>query len=406
MTQTAQALHEGNITNHEPEPCPNNLAFKLPKRPETGPPIGLALSGGGFRATFAALGVIRYLADIGMLQNLWISSSVSGGSVTNSLLAKHWPDLRTRGFTATAVDELVIDPLVERIANESLQSHLYKNAWRAIGKKNRTDVLAWAFDKWFLGNMTLDQLDPGVRWVINAANMATASRFTFERTMVGDYVNGYLSTNEAKVKLALAAATSAAVPGLFSPIELKGMRFPCRGADTVSLLDGGAYDNTGIEVLNSSRYDKDLFTICLAAGGIFKVGGYAKIPLVRDLKQSHAVLYRQTRALRTRDMVSRFEHHNRKGLVFKLNTSQANVEQALTKDDDALERVGDFVSRHRVVDFYNQTELAYVHTTFKQFDEALSRRLIYRGWWNTGLGMAAFHPQMPQLDPDTQAPTF
>ncbi len=66
-----------------------------PAPPPNGPTIGLTFSGGGFRATLAGLGMIRYLADADLLKNVRYSSSVSGGSVTNGLLAKHWPALRT-----------------------------------------------------------------------------------------------------------------------------------------------------------------------------------------------------------------------------------------------------------------------------------------------------------------------
>jgi len=161
-------------------------------------------------------------------------------------------------------------------------------------------------------------------------------------------------------------------------------------------------DNTGIEVLNSDRFDK-VFTVCLAAGGLFKIGGYGKIPLVRDLKQSNAVLYRQSRGLRTRDMVTRFITGERKGLVFKLNTNQQGVEAASGASVDA---VREFVAKYPAVDTYNGGDLAFVGTSFDQFDEGLSRRLVHRGWWTTGLTMAAFYPEMAPLPTSTSAPVF
>ena len=120
-------------------------------RPAEPPPtdrvrIGVTLSGGGFRATFAGLGVVRYLADAGLLGDLRFVSSVSGGSVANGMIATRFPQLRDRGFTGAAFDELVIDPLAERVSSRSLKSKLIRNIWRTIGKRNRTDVLAWAFD--------------------------------------------------------------------------------------------------------------------------------------------------------------------------------------------------------------------------------------------------------------------
>ena len=95
-------------------PCGDALR-PAPPPPADNTPIGITLSGGGFRATFAGLGVIRYLADAGLLHDLRYVSSVSGGSVANGMVATRWAQLRERDFTAAAVDELVIAPLVERV---------------------------------------------------------------------------------------------------------------------------------------------------------------------------------------------------------------------------------------------------------------------------------------------------
>jgi predicted acylesterase/phospholipase RssA len=49
--------------------------------------IGVALSGGGYRAAAWALGVFLYLADAGLSRRVTTSSSVSGGSITNAAMA-------------------------------------------------------------------------------------------------------------------------------------------------------------------------------------------------------------------------------------------------------------------------------------------------------------------------------
>ena len=52
--------------------------------------LGLALSGGGFRATLYHLGVIRFLRDAGALQNVTDIASVSGGSILAAHLVLNW----------------------------------------------------------------------------------------------------------------------------------------------------------------------------------------------------------------------------------------------------------------------------------------------------------------------------
>jgi len=52
--------------------------------------IGLALSGGGFRATLFHLGVTRALAEAGLLSRVSHITSVSGGSVLAAHLVLNW----------------------------------------------------------------------------------------------------------------------------------------------------------------------------------------------------------------------------------------------------------------------------------------------------------------------------
>ncbi len=54
------------------------------------PRLGLALSGGGIRATLYHLGVIRFLKDAGQLQHVTDIASVSGGSILAAHLVLNW----------------------------------------------------------------------------------------------------------------------------------------------------------------------------------------------------------------------------------------------------------------------------------------------------------------------------
>ena len=51
---------------------------------------GLALSGGGFLASLYHFGVIRYLRDAGIIQNVNQITSVSGGSVVAAHMVLNW----------------------------------------------------------------------------------------------------------------------------------------------------------------------------------------------------------------------------------------------------------------------------------------------------------------------------
>src|SRR5436305_13757386 len=52
--------------------------------------IGLALSGGGFRATLYHLGLLRFLRDADLLRQVTHITSVSGGSIMAAHLVLNW----------------------------------------------------------------------------------------------------------------------------------------------------------------------------------------------------------------------------------------------------------------------------------------------------------------------------
>lgn len=202
-------------------------AASRPGRVVGRPTFALTFSGGGFRATLAALGVARFLADVGRLGDVRFISSVSGGSIANGMIAASWDALRRGGFASTALDDLVIERSSNQSRTSSLKTTLLSRLWRALGPRTRTDLLEEALDERFFHGVELESLDEQVRFIVNAANLTTGVRFAFERDVVGDYVLGLAPTTGTGISLATAVAASAAVPGAFAPVRLPKVRFPC-----------------------------------------------------------------------------------------------------------------------------------------------------------------------------------
>ncbi|MEU6378987.1 patatin-like phospholipase family protein [Streptomyces sp. NPDC046909] len=372
-------------------PCGDTLRPAQPA--PAAAPVAVTLSGGGFRATLAALGVLRFLSDARMMPELRYASSVSGGSIANGLLATHWPALKQRGFTTTAVDDLVIDPTIGKISSHSLKKALLRGLWRTAGPSTRTDLLARRLDEWFFDGTQLSDLDPQVRWILNAANLTTGTRFTFERDVFGDYTIGLAPTAGTNLKLSVAVAASAAVPGAFPPLLLDHEAFPC-GTGTPALLDGGTYDNTGSEAIDSEHY-RDVFLVILNSGGLLRPGAYGGLPIVRDLARANSLLYRQSTALRTRLTVERFQRGHTVGPDEPLPPgARRGVLMALATDfpdhgSGQLDKWRDSFPEHRT---YDGRDLSLVPTVFDRLPEPLCRALVYRGWWLTGAALATYHP--------------
>ncbi len=368
-----------------------------PQPPPGRPPLAVSLSGGGFRATLAGLGTLRFLADAGLLADVRWMSSVSGGSVANALVARSMPALRAAGFTRQAFDTVVLVPFVQQISTQSLTGRLVRRAWQVVGPKTRTDLLAEQFDELYFHGLRLADLDAEWRFVFNATNTTTGVRFGFERDVVGDYVIGQLATSATNLRLAVAVAASAAVPGLLAPLVLDGLpAFPCQHGRTVRLVDGGVYDNMGLEPVDDLT---EAFLVALNAGGLFVTGAYGKVPVVRDLQLAQSSLYRQSTALRRRQMVERFRAYealeNRKtgelagpapdwgrhGVLFGLATTIADDPRAVR-----------WRSVNPVVP--DPQRVAQVKTTFSRLDRGLCRDLVYAGWWLAGATVTMFHPHL------------
>ena len=384
------------------KPCGDEKRPRDPGRVDHGPTFALTFSGGGFRAALAALGVVRFLADCGRLGDVRFVSSVSGGSISNGLLACSWRQLREEGFTAEAVERLVIDPAIQSITGSSLKDEVLRNLWRTLGPQTRTHILAQALDRRFFRGRSLESLDQRCRFVINAVNLVTGVRFAFEQDVLGDYVVGLASTAGTGISVATAAAASAAVPGAFAPLAIHGIAFPCAQRGDPLLLDGGAYDNTGLEAFDGDRY-RDLFLIAMNAGGVFVTGRWGWVPIIRDLARANSTLYRQSTGLRTRLMVERFkasEAATAKGEAPPIWGRQG-VLMGLASDV-----IGANIDAWRIQHPEHRTwqgrDLALVPTSFDRFDRRLCRLLVYRGWWLAGATLLKYYPGL--VDPPKDAP--
>jgi NTE family protein len=193
-------------------------------------------------------------------------------------------------------------------------------------------------------------------------------------------------------------------------MKMENLPFPCAHRGTPALLDGGAYDNTGLEPLDGDGY-RDVFTVSLNAGGVFVTGAYGKVPLVRELSRSNSLLYRQSTGLRTRLMVDRFQawerwkkapagqprpENARQGVLFALATTLPG--------GSVPQEYLDFVAAHPEHRDYEGKDLAFVPTVFDQLSRALVNRLIYRGWWLAGASLARWHPGFAPLPNGTKPP--
>jgi NTE family protein len=118
-------------------PGPDTSAESGSAKSPDGPParIGLALSGGGFRAAFFHVGVLARLAETGVLPKVEVISTVSGGSIVGAayyLLLKRKLDEAPGPIGRTGYVEIVME--LERCLRAAVQENIRGRVFANLGK--------------------------------------------------------------------------------------------------------------------------------------------------------------------------------------------------------------------------------------------------------------------------------
>lgn len=232
--------------------------------------IGLALSGGGVRAAAFHAGVMRYLAERDLLQDVVHISSVSGGSLFIGMVFRladyHWPSSQAY---LNDIFPLIRQTLTKQSLQRSAATRILLNPfnWRFL--LSRANVLAQAIEALWDIKKPLSAIGASPVWSINCTTGETGRRFRFKGVTMGDYELGYADVDD--FSLAKAMAISAAFPGGIGPLTVKSGEFEWKKRkqweakkpeayklpyDRLHLYDGGLYDNLGIEPMFDAGQQK------------------------------------------------------------------------------------------------------------------------------------------------------
>ncbi|PAU93708.1 hypothetical protein CK503_11190 [Aliifodinibius salipaludis] len=256
--------------------------------------IGLALSGGGFRASAFHLGVLKRLEELKILPHLSNVSVVSGGAITGGLYALKCANHGNGHPGSYPINNLIRDlrPVFEMNLRRSflwgstgrtlktLKSFVSKNTYRNTNFVNELNNQLFNYE-------TLDKLPDWI--LINATNLTTGKNWKFFSDRVGDYLIG-ATDKTGKIQLAEAVASSAAYPIMVDPYPFKtnweDLKFSlldnrwrqppknkktntsqwrkrfgkAKGKLTLPIVDGGLYDNLGLNSLQSSRVTHAIYS--------------------------------------------------------------------------------------------------------------------------------------------------
>ena len=268
--------------------------------------VGVALSGGGFRASFFHIGVLARLAELDLLRHVEVISCVSGGSIVGAhyyLLLRKLLQERADG----AIDRDHYIALVKDLSSHFLagvqqnirmcvaaswpanvrmifQPSHYSRTTR-LGQLYETHLYALINDgeggspRWLNEAFIVPKSEQGYsdafspkddNWrrdakvpmlVLNATTLNTGRNWQFTASFMGEPVSYGTSADATErleavyfsaapdpwtqYRLGEAVAASSCVPALFTPVVIPEL-FKGR---TVRLVDGGVHDNQGIRAL-------------------------------------------------------------------------------------------------------------------------------------------------------------
>ena len=284
--------------------------------------IALAMSGGGFRATLFHIGTLTRLNELGYLAKLDRISAVSGGSITAGMLACGWKELKASGFAAAELDRLVTQPLRKFCARNIDERAIAEGAitpWSSA-----SDVLTRLYDELF-AQMRLSGLPDSPRTIFNTTNLQTGRDLRISKKYLADYRVGQI--DDPDLSVARAVAASSGFPPVLSPciIEVDPASWKrLDGADlfdnprykhTLSLTDGGAYDNIGLEPVDEFE------TVLVSdAGAPFGMQEKAKTDPIGQLARALDIATDQARGLRARYLIKLAEMRGQKAAYWGIDT--------------------------------------------------------------------------------------
>lgn len=208
------------------------------------------------------LGVLKRLADRGLLERVVRISTVSGGSLLMGLIYRScgfsWP-------TSEQFSKHTFHQVGGELCSRSMQLGAFAQLLRPWNLRyclSRSNLLALELKQHWGLDVPLSRVPAMPEWSINGTTAENGKRFRFKGTQIGDWELGYAQA--PSFSLGSALAVSAAFPVGFGPLALRADRFSWRkrrnwddppGTEQevaiawrrLHLYDGGLYDNLGVE---------------------------------------------------------------------------------------------------------------------------------------------------------------
>lgn len=241
--------------------------------------IAISFSGGGYRAATFHLGSLDLLHRLDLLEKVTMLSTVSGGTITGAKyvlsLSRKDPEADRETFFKKFYDELYQFLFQERLPDIWLQN--MSNQRQAQRQSSLIVAAAETYNRLFQEARFKEVIEAKPKLhlkeiVFNTTELRTGTNFRFRVGTGGLIGNGNVSIPKAvleEVRIADVVAASSCFPVGFEPIDFphdfewsngwesvmnklspeKRDYLTKKLKDPLPLIDGGVYDNLGIEAL-------------------------------------------------------------------------------------------------------------------------------------------------------------
>ncbi|MGH9939277.1 MAG: tetratricopeptide repeat-containing protein [Blastocatellia bacterium] len=415
--------------------------------------IGLALSGGGFRAALYHIGVLAKLAEMDVLRKVEALSCVSGGSIVG---AHYYLEVRKllgekTDREITKEDYIGIVKRIERDFLAGVQTNIRTSVMadlrtnlKMIFRSNhsRTLHVGELYEKNIFSRVK-DGEGGKPRWlnelriqpvgetggfhpkndnwrreakvpilILNATTLNTGHNWQFTATWMGEPPSSIDSevdgnyrlrrmyyedapNDHKRIRLGHAVAASSCVPGLFEPLAFTKLY----GGLVVRLVDGGVYDNQGTAGLMDQGCN--ILLVSDASGQMTTVDDPANGLLTVPLR-TNSVLQSRVRIAQFRELAARRRSSVLRGLMFIHLKKDLQVKAKdwinCTDPQDSFDL--DLPLTKYGINKEAQGRLAAIRTDLDSFSDAEARALMISGYRMTEFEMAR---RLPELDSSRRA---
>lgn len=190
--------------------------------------IGLALSGGGYRATLFALGTLWRFNEDGLLSKLDTITSLSGGAIAAAYLQYKWEKFtfecineKEKKYRATNFKEEIVDPLLAFCGHGIDVSSILKGV--ILPFTTPAEQVEKQYDRYLFKGAKLYDIpscDNTPEFVFYATNYDTGVSVRISKNYLSDYHLGYAKGHT--LSIAEAVSISSAFPPFMAPVKLDG----------------------------------------------------------------------------------------------------------------------------------------------------------------------------------------